>query len=237
MLRNAIIVFMVVLTSLAVVCTADEQGWQWPEQLTIAGFNITDIKGTVRPDGSGSATGALSLGNLGSQKVSLNRSSNEAITGSVSLSADSAGANIQGRLVLDEGGLEGKGTIGSSPKQIADASMRVTSGGAVSGNGRVALGGLSIPVDFNIGGSFGVSGSTNVSKQVDTPLALYAFSGSLDLQGDSGKILVFANGQVQRTGKVANQVSTESVSNVVVNPSDGQAVINVGGVNVTFKFF
>ncbi|MEN6356254.1 MAG: hypothetical protein ABFD83_04130 [Armatimonadota bacterium] len=237
MRRIAIITYMVLLISSAITCTADEQAWQWPEKLTIAGFNITDIKGTTRPDGSGSATGTLSLGSLGSQSISLGRSSKEVITGSISLSANSAGADIQAKLVLDENGLAGKGTIKSSPKLIADASMSVTGAGVISGSGRVALGGLSVPVDFEIGRSFNVNGSVNVGKQVDTPLALYAFSGSLDLRGDSGKILVFANGKVQRTGKVANQTSVESVSDAAVNPSDGQAIINVGGVNVTFKFF
>lgn len=233
MLRSTVIIYMVLFTLLASACTADEQGWQWPEKLAIAGFNVTDIK----PDGSGSAVGTISLGSLGNQSVSLSRSSSGVISGSISLSADSAGAEIQAKLILDDGGLTGKGIVKSSPKPITDASISVNRSGAVSGSGRVALGGLSVPVDFNIGGSFDLSGSTNVSKQVDTPLALYSFSGTLDLRGDAGKVLACANGQVQRTGKVANQVSTESVSNAPVNASDGQAVINVGGVNVTFKFF
>jgi hypothetical protein len=237
MLRNAKIIFIALLIFMAATCTADQQGWQWPEQMNIAGFNVTGIKGTVGPDGSGSAEGALSLGMLGNQSISLSRSSNEVINALVSLSTNLAGADIQAKLILDDNGLAGKGTIKSSPRPVADASMSVNNSGAVSGSGRVTLGGLNVPVDFNIGGSFDLSGSVNISKQADTPLALYVFNGSLDLKGDSGKILVFANGQVQRTGKVANQISSESVSNAPVNPSDGQAVINVGGVNVTFKFF
>jgi folate-binding Fe-S cluster repair protein YgfZ len=82
-----------------------------------------------------------------------------------------------------------------------------------------------------------VSGSAAVQKQVDTPLALYTFSGNLNLKENSGKVVVIANGKVQRTGKVAKQVSNQDVSGVQVNTSDGQATINVGGVNVTFKFF
>ncbi|MCE5323860.1 hypothetical protein LLG46_11175 [bacterium] len=236
MLRNAII-FIILMICIAASCTADEQGWQWPEKLTIAGFNITDISGTTRPDGSGSAKGTVSLGLLGDQSISLSRSSNEEVTGSISLNTDSAGADIQAKLTLDENGLSGRGTVKSSPKPIADASMNVARGGAISGSGRVSLGSLSVPVDFEIGGSFEVNGSMGASKRVDTPLALYEFNGSLDIRGDSGKILVYANGDVKRTGKVADQTSTESVSNAQVNPSDGQATINVGGVNVTFKFF
>ncbi len=233
----AVVVFMAMFITCTVLAMADSNEWQWPDKLNIAGFNISDIKGTVRPDGSGSANGTLSLGSLSSQQIALTRSSGGDITGSVNLRASASGADIQGKMSLSGSGLEGRGTIGSSPKPISDASISISPNGQASGSGRVSLNGTGVPVRFEVGSSFDASGSTNVKRQVDTPLATYNFNGTLDLKGSSGKISVLANGEVQRTGKVAKQVSTQSVSNLEVNPSDGQATINVGGVNVTFKFF
>jgi hypothetical protein len=233
----AVIIVVVILISCAVVVKADSQDWQWPDKLNIAGFSISDIKGTVRPDGSGSANGTLSLGSLGNQQISLSRTSNGDISGSVNLKVNASGADIQGKMALSGGGLEGRGTIGSSPKPISDASISFTPNGQASGTGRVSLGGTTISAQFEIGRSFSVSGSKSVRKQADTPLALYSFNGTLDLRGASGKISILANGEVQRTGKVAKQVNTQNVSDVEVDPNNGQAVINFGGVNVTFKFF
>ncbi|MCE5313774.1 MAG: hypothetical protein ABFD49_00200 [Armatimonadota bacterium] len=238
MRRNTILT-MLVVTVLALVAAqsarADE--WQWPDKLNIAGFDIKDVQGTVRDDGSGSATGALALGPAGDQKVSLERSSKGKITGSISLNSEAAGVDLQADLSLTDKGLDGKGTIRSATKPIVNAKLSITSEGEVSGTGKVMLGGISAPVTFTIGRSFDVSGSAKAEKQVDTPLALYTFDGTLDLKGESGKVLATANGEVQRTGKLANQVSSQKVSDVQVDMSDGEAVISVSGVNVTFKFF
>ncbi|MHB9036412.1 MAG: hypothetical protein ACYC64_07075 [Armatimonadota bacterium] len=238
MLRSAVIIMLaVVMLSFVAVYRADAEEWQWPDKLSIAGFNVTDVRGTVRPDGTGSATGTLPLGPIGNQKVSLVRSASGEITGSLSLTGKASGVDVQANLSLTGKGLEGKGTILSAAKPIVDASINISHDGQINGSGKIFLGGITIPATFTISGSFDVSGSAAAQKQVDTPLALYTFNGSLNLSANSRKVLVLANGQVQRTGKLANQVSSQDVSGIQVNTSDGQAIINVGGVDVTFKFF
>ncbi|MCE5199748.1 MAG: hypothetical protein ABFD54_18075 [Armatimonadota bacterium] len=231
----ALVVVMLIFIAACGVYAAD---WQWPDKMSIAGFNVTGIRGSVRPDGSGSASGSLAIQGMGSQNVSLTRSASGDVTGSVSLNGSASGTDVQGNFTLNSRGLEGRGSIQCSPKPITDASMSVNSNGRVSGNGRVSLGSLAIPAEFAIsGGSFDVNGTASVQKQQDTPLAVYAFNGTLKLQGSSSRIAVVANGEVKRTGKLANQVSSTTVSNLQVNASDGQATVNVGGVSVTFKFF
>lgn len=241
MLRLVFVVtLVVVMTASVAVRGALADDWQWPSQMTVAGFNISGIRGSVNPDGSGAAAGSLQIPGISGQPINLTRSARGDISGAMpSFNARAAGASIQGDLRLTGRGLEGRGSIQGATKPIGDASIAVAPNGRFTGSGRLALGNLGVPVKFEVSGStLGFNGSSPVQSQVDTPLAVYRFDGALKVDGGAGgKLGVVARGQVQRTGKLANQVTNQAVSDVPVNPSDGRATINVGGVAVTFKFF
>lgn len=214
------------------------QGWQWPEKMSIGGFNINDINGTVKSDGSGSATGTISLPGAYAQKISLTRSSRGDVTGSLSIDGKAAGVDMQGSFTLNNSGLTGRGAIKTSPKPVSDASISIDSRGQMSGSGRVSFGSLSIPVKFSANnGSLSLSGSASNKAQADTPLALYKFDGDMQLTVSQGRMELNASGKVQRTGKLANQVTNYTVSDVQVNLSNGQGTCDVGGVNITLRFF
>jgi hypothetical protein len=213
--------------------------WEWPTQMTIGGFSVANIRGSVNPDGSGNATGTLQMPG-GAPRISLSRSASGQITGSLSLSARVYGVEVQGAFTLSDSGLLGRGVVLTSPRPIVDASISVGSGGAVNGSGHIQFGSLTLGAQFNFsGGSCSIKGSAPVAPQPqDTPLAVYKFDGQIALQCAGGaKLGVVANGTVQRTGKLSSQVSNFTVSNLQVNPSDGKGTCSVGGVSVTFKFF
>lgn len=233
-------IFAIALVLCAVPFGLLAEDWQWPAQVSVAGFDITNVRGSVRPDGSGTAIGIIEIPAVGNHRISLARSARGEITGDTSMNAKVADVDLQGNLALSGGGLEGRGTVQSTPKPIQDASIVVDPSGRVTGSGKVALGAISVPAKFTIaGGAFEVTGSAAAQPPVaDTPLAAYKFDGSLQLQGEpGGRLGITASGQVQRTGKLTNQVTTFGVSNVPVNASDGRGTASVDGISVTFKFF
>ncbi len=213
------------------------QGWQWPSQMTVGGFNVTGISGRINADGSGTATGMLQIPGLGSHRIDLQRSARGDVTGSASLSLRASGAEIQGPFTLGSSGLKGQGTIKCGPKPITEASVSITPGGQVTGTGRVTLNRASIPTSFAItGGSFSAKGSASVQDEQNTALANYRFSGTVTLQSSSGQLTAVANGQVTRRGKLADQPTTYNISNARVDVASGRCTVNAGGVNVTFVF-
>ena len=220
--------------------SAGAADWQWPTEVSIAGFNVTSIRGgSVDADGSGSAIGTLQIRGVTSQRVSLSRSARGDITGAISMNTRIAGVELQAGFALDSAGLKAKGaTIKTAPRPITDALVSVDTSGQFNGTGKVELGAINMPARFTIsGGSFGLSGSAATRAQVDTPLATYSFSGDLKLDASAGRLGVTAKGTVQRTGKLSNQVSSWQVSDVQVNPADGLGKVNVDGVDVVFDFF
>ena len=219
------------------LCAAD---WRWPSQMSIAGFRIIQIKGTTRPDGSGTATGMLQIPRVQAQKISLTRSSKGDVTGQGTfVKARVLRTEVLGKFKLTKTGLKATAaTLKTLPKPIAGASITVKSRGEFIGTGKLALGRTTLTVRFTISGTaFKVSGSTSVEGRQDTPLATYKFRGRLDLRGSSGTIIATAGGTVERTGKLADQVTTYTVSNTPVNLSNGQCMVNAGGVRVTFDLF
>lgn len=238
-LRMHITVALCALLSIFVWAVAvGADNWQWPAVIKVAGFNVTGVSGSVRPDGSGTASGALHIPGLGSPSVSLTRSAAGDISGTLNINTKPAGVEVQGGFVLDSVGLKGRGVIKTSPRQVVDASITINSNGQASGTGVVQLGGLNVPAKFTFSeNSCNLSGSAPTLAEADTPLAAYDFSGNLELGINGGKLTIIAKGTVRRTGKLANQVTTQDVSDVTVDPSDGQGKVNVGGVNVIFDFF
>ena len=238
---SAILAVMLLCVGPAELGAAD---WEWPSQMSIAGFSITQIKGTTRSDGSGTATGMLQIPRVQAQKISLTRSANGDIIGQGSfvkafVKALVSRTEVLGKFILTKAALKATAAIvKTSPKPITGASITVMSRGEFIGTGKLALGRTTLTVRFTISGTaFNVSGSTSVQGQKDTPLATYKFRGRLDLRGSSGTIIATASGTVERTGKLADQVTTHTVSNAPVNLSNGQCMVNAGGVRVTFDLF
>ena len=211
--------------------------WEWPSQMKIGGFSVTGISGSTKPDGSGSASGSLQIPGAGGEKISLTRSLGGEITGSASIDTRIGGVGAQGSFTLNSSGLRGSGTLRTSPRPIVDARMTVGQSGQFTGSGRVELGRASANVNFTLSGSLNLNGSTSVSGKEDTPLAAYKFDGRLNLEGKGNRIDGTASGKVQRTGKLANQVTNYPVSGASVNLSDGSCTVNIGGVSVAFRFF
>lgn len=230
-MKSAIlIVFMAIL----IASGASGADFQWPSQMNIGGFQITDIRGTVSPNGSGSATGTLQVQNLGNVGVRLARSVRGDISGATSI--DMRG--VRGSFTLSNSGLRGQGTVDCAPKSIVNASISINPRGEASGSGRLELGRLSPSVDFSVSNSScSFRGSTPVRAQVDTAIASYKFDGTLGVQGGGGRVSGTVSGRVERTSKVANQVTSFAIPNTSVDVSKGQCTVNVGGVSVTFSLF
>jgi len=210
--------------------------FQWPSQMSIGGFQITDIRGTVNPDGSGSATGTLQVPNTGSTSVTLLRSARGDITGTTSINA----GKIRGSFTLSSSGLRGQGTVDCPPRRIVNASIAVSPRGDASGSGRLELGRLAVSVDFTVYGSscsFRSTSPARVRAQVDTAVASYSFEGNLTVRCEGGRVSATVSGRVERTSKVGNQVSSFDIPNTSVDLSNGQCTVNVGGVNITFSLF
>lgn len=237
MLRPIINKVAFVLVIICVICPslyADD--WQWPSQMTVGGFTVTTVKGSTVADGSGSASGKLQIPIVGVYNVSLNRSSKGEITGSAPVKGRIAGLDIDGNFALAANGLKGTGTIKNLPGSVVGATLNIDSKGQMTGKGSLTLNKTSIDMTFSVSGSsINLTGLADVHAQQDTPLALYDFRGNLKLTGSPGKLDAIANGQVQRKGKLANQVSSYKISNAAVNVADGKCIVNVGGVNVTFE--
>lgn len=237
-MRRGVVIVISIMALLLAGGASFAEDWQWPATMKVGGFDINTIKGTAKPDGSGTAEGNLVIPALGDQAVSLTRATNGDITGTVVMSKKYAGADVQANLNLSQKGLDGKGTVSVGPKQIGDAVVTISPTGQVTGNGKISFGGLSLTAKFTVNGNMvDLSGSASVQKQADTPLAVYTFDGNVNLKSNQGKFNVLANGEVQRTGKLSNQVSKQVVTDIPVNIADGQATINISGVSVTFKLF
>jgi len=211
--------------------------WEWPSQMSIGGFGVTGISGSVSPDGSGSASGTLQIPGAGGERISLTRSSGGEVTGSASIDTRAGGVGVQGSFTLNSSGLRGSGTLRTSPRSIVDASITVSQGGQFTGSGRVELGRLSTNVSFTLANTTSISGSVAARDRTDTPLATYKFEGRVNLEYAGSRINGIASGNVQRTGKLSDQSTSYPVSGASVNLSDGSCSVNVGGVIVTFRFF
>lgn len=209
--------------------------WQWPAQMTLGGFQISGISGNVNANGAGSATGTIQVPGLGSSSISLSRSPQGNITGSTSLSARVSGGSLQGSFTLSNSGLSGRGNLECYSKSIASSGINISSRGEARGSGMMAIGRLSVDADFAASASScTISGESPVRAQVDTPMATYRLDGRLTVRGTGGALTAALSGQVQRTGKVSNQVTTTNVPNTRIDLSNGQCTLNVGGVSVTF---
>lgn len=227
-------VLIAALLALVAMAAAGVRAEDWPSQTTVGGFQIVSIRGTVNANGSGRATGTLQIPSLGNTSISLTRSASGDITGSTSIDAK----GVRGSFTLSNSGLRGNGSVDCSPRPIEGASMSISSRGDASGSGRMSLGRLSASVDFTVSGSScTVSGSAPVKMQIDTQIATYKFDGRLALSGSSGRVSGTVSGKVERTGKLTNQVSTFNIPSTSVDISNGQCVMNVGGVSVTFTLF
>ena len=194
------------------VCEARASNWQWPSQMSIAKFKITRIAGSVKSDGSGSATGMLRIPGAKDQKISLTRSARGKVTGAASLNLKVRQTQLKGKFKLTTAGLKGKGTLKTAKKAISYATITAKSDGLFTG-----------------------TRSTTVKDQRGTALATYKFEGKLNFKGKLTKIKITANGTVSRSGKLANKTTTYRVSKASVNPSNGRCVVNIGGVRVKFK--
>lgn len=210
---------------------------EWQQQMSIGGFIVSNISGSLNSDNSGNATGTLQMPDAGNPRISLTRSSRGEVTGNTTLNARFGGAEVKGSFTLTNSGLNGRGNINYSSRSIENASISFNSRNSGSGNGRIKLGKITADIDFSVsGGSFNFNGTTSTQSQEDTPLATYRFNGKLSLQGSGGRISGSANGRVERVGKLANQSTTSNVSSSV-DMSNGHFTVNVGGVNVTFTLF
>jgi hypothetical protein len=148
------------------------------------------------------------------------------------------GADVQGDFSLDSSGLKGSAAIRCNPKTIEDASITISPNGRATGSGSIAFGSVNMRAGFDLSGSsFSLNGSAACRSHADNTIADYDFSGTLDLSGSNGRMILAAKGSVQRKGKLADKVTTENVSGISVDPTDGQGKVNIDGVTVTFSFF
>ena len=234
---DRLLVLLILAAGLSAGAGADT--WEWPAEMSLGGFSVTGIRGSVSPDGSGAATGSVQIPGVVAQKATLSRSAKGDIAGGVSMAARVSGAEIQGAFTLDADGLKSRAaTIKLVPRSVIDAAVAVSAGGQFSGIGRVALGNVSMPVKFAIArDSFSLTGTTPSEAEADTPLATYKFSGEIKLDATGVRIWITAKGTVQRIGKLSGQVSTTRVSDVQVNVVEGTGTVSVEGVAVTFIFF
>ena len=223
---------VIVLLLLALMTVSAVWANSWPARMTVGGFAITGISGS-----DDSASGSIRIPGVGDKPISLSRSSG-GVTGTLSLSARMSGADLQGDFNLDSGGLRGRASIRCNPKTIADASVTISSNGRATGSGSISFGSLNMQAAFDISGSsLALSGSAACRSHAENTIADYDFSGSLDLSGSGGRMVLTARGSVQRKGKLADKVTTEDVSGINVDPNNGQGKVNVDGVTVTFSFF
>lgn len=228
----AILTALVILTAVG----AFAADWEWPAQMSLGGFQVTGISGTVNPNGSGNAAGTLQIPGLGNSNINLSRSPNGNITGSVSIDTRTFAGSLRGSFVLSNGGLGGRGTVECYSKSIDSSEIGITNRGEARGSGRMGLGRASAQVDFNVSSSScNISGDLPVKAQVDTPMATYKLDGRLAIRAAGGSLSGMLSGQIERTGKVSNQVTTTNIPNTRVDLSNGQCTLSVGGVNVTFS--
>lgn len=235
--------YRLVLTAVLVLTLscgyAVAQDWSWPEQMKIAGFAVSGIRGSVNPNGSGTASGTVQVPGVSSGiPASLARTSGGDISATCSVNARVDGAEVRGSGVLKASGFQVTGSVNGSLRTISDAVISVETDGRFQGSGRVLLNSLAVPVRFNISSAgYSFRGVVPVGSRFDTALALYEFEGTLSIDGGSGKLVPTASGTVTRKGKLSDQVSTHSVRGIAVNLSDGTGTADVGGVVLRFRFF
>ncbi len=224
-------VIAIFLLALITAGTAYAEGW--PSQMSVGGFAI------IRISGSGdSASGSIRIPGVGDMPISLSRNSSGNVAGTVSLDVRMGGADVQGDFSLNGSGLKGGAAIRCNPKTIDGASVTISPTGHATGSGSIAFGSVNMRAGFDISGSsFSLNGSAPVRSNADNTIADYDFSGTLDLSGSNGRMILAAKGTVQRKGKLADKVTTESVSGINVDPNDGRGSVNIDGVTVTFSFF
>lgn len=228
----AIVTALVILASTG----AFAADWEWPGQMTLGGFQVNGIRGTVNNNGAGSATGTLQIPGMGNSGINLTRSPQGNVSGASSLDARVSGGSLQGSFTLSNSGLYGRGTLDCYSRSIDSSNIAVSNRGEARGSGRMSLGRLSAQVDFSASGSScSVSGDAPVSAQVDTPMASYRLDGRVSVRSNGGSLSGTISGQVQRTGKVSNQVTTTNIPSTRIDLSNGQCTVNVGGVSVTFS--
>jgi hypothetical protein len=228
----AILAALVALTATSLLA-AD---WEWPAQMTLGNFQISGIGGTVNPNGSGSATGTLQVPGMGNANISLTRSAQGNITGTTSLDARVSGGSLTGNFILSNSGLSGRGSLECYSQTIDSSDISISSRGEARGSGKISLGRLNTQVDFTASSSScNITGETPVKAQVDTPMASYKLDGRIAVRANGGSLSAMLSGEVERTGKVSNQVTTSSVPSTRVDVSSGQCTVSVGGVSVTFS--
>lgn len=239
--RSAVVssVFLAWLLFLSGTSPSAAQGWQWPAEMRLGGFYITGIQGSVNRDGSGSATGAVQIPGIAAQKALLTRSTNGEISAEVSLVAKVYGAELVGLFLLNDDGLRSrKAELRLVPYPVVDCAVSIDPAGRFIGNGKIRLRQLAIPAKFSISrDSFVLEGSGEVGSQVDTPLAKYTLSGTLNVASKRPQITATVSGFVERVGKLSSQSAKVRVSDVVVDVLQGTCSITVEGVAVTFRLF
>lgn len=205
----------------------------WPSQMSVGGFAI------IRISGSGdSASGSIRIPGVGEMPISLRGNPSGNVAGTVSLNVRMGGAYVQGDFSLDGSGLKGRAAIRCNPKTIEDASITISPNSRATGSGSIAFGSVNMRAGFDISGSsFSLNGSAPVRSHADNTIADYDFSGTLDLSGSNGRMILAAKGSVQRKGKLADKVTTQNVSGINVGPNDGRGSVNIDGVTVMFSFF
>lgn len=212
---------------------------EWPTTLEVGGFTVTDIRGKTEADGSGRATGRLSLPGGGNCSVDLARSASGIVTGSTRASFTINSIRIEGSFMLDRRGMQGTGTVLTRGKSISDANLSVDPKTGVSGEGIVRLGSnLSVDVSFVVSTrAVTVKGSAGCRASVDTPLANYTFKGSVSLSSSGATLAAVASGSVERNGKIGGVVSTFGPLSFDVNISSGEGRLNVGGSAITIDLW
>jgi hypothetical protein len=223
----------VVAAALAAPVFAD-----WPATLEIGGFTVSDVRGTTNPDGSGRATGRLSLPGRGSCRVDLACTASGVVTGSTRSSFLLGGVRIDGSFLLDRRGMQGTGAVQTRGRPISDANLTVNPRN-VMGRGRVRLSSdLSIVVTFEVSQQgVSVRGSAPRQASVDTPLAVYTLRGVVNISASGASLKATAEGNVERQGKIGGMVSTFGPLSFDVDPASGEARLSVGGANITFDLW
>lgn len=212
----------------------------WPSTVDVGGFSVTDIKGATNADGSGTATGRVQMPGGGSCSIDLKQTASGLITGSGRGSFTIGGVRIDGNsIILDRRGMQATGVIHTRGKAISDADFGVDPRSGVSGNGRVHLGsGFSISCSFEVrDGGVSASGSAARQASADTPLAVYAFSGTVELSGSGADLKALAKGSVERQGKIGGSVNKFGPLSGDVDIASGEAKLNVGGANVSINLW
>lgn len=231
-MKTTAVIATLVIIAAAGACAAD---WQWPAQMSLGGFQVTDIRGTVGANGAGTASGIVQVPNLGNGKIALTRSVQGDVAGNASLDARSSAGNLRGSFSLTNSGFRGRGTVECFSRQIESPDISIDNRGEARGNGRISVGRSAVQVEFALSSSgCRISGELPLRIQVDTAVATYKFDGRLRIR--SGNALAAAvSGRVERTGKLSSQVTTYNIPETTADLSNGQCTINVGGVSVTFS--